>query len=57
MKTEKYMTRTEKNFKKLSNLMSENPSTSQKTTATRISVSQKTIRRMLSDLNLCAHEI
>ena len=39
MKTKKYTTRTEENFKKLTELMTYNPSTSQRNTARRVGVS------------------
>ena len=57
MKTKKCMARTEENFEKLTKLITNNPSTSQRTAARRIGVSKKTIQRMLSDLKLRPYKI
>ena len=57
MKTKKYTARTEENFEKLTKWWLKIPSTSKRTTVRRICVSQNTIQRMLSDLNLQPAEI
>ena len=57
MRTNKYTGRTEENFEKLTKLTTANPSTSQRTTAKRIGVSQNTIQGMVSDLNLRPYQI
>ena len=52
MKTKKYAARTEENVESLTKRMTKNLFTSQRTTARHIALSQMTIQRMLSDLNL-----
>ena len=49
MKTKKYTTRTEENFKKLTELMTYNPSKLQRTTARRVGVSSRTIQRKITN--------
>ena len=57
MKIKKYSASTEENFEKLTKMMTKNPSTPQKITASWIGVSQMTIQRMLSDLILQHYKI
>ena len=57
MKIKKYTTRTEENFEKLTKLMTDSPSTSQRTTTRRMCVSPITIQQKLSDLNLQPYKI